>query len=62
MVTLYKRKGDEFLILYAVLKNKSKIILTYNAKEEADRAGMSVDSFIREILRINPQFERVYLR
>ena len=50
------------MILIAELYNRKKLILTYKAEKEADQAGMSVDEFIKEILKINPQFSRGYAK
>ena len=47
-------------LLYAEHKNSETYILSYDVERDAIIAHMTVDQFISEIKRLNPQFTRVY--
>ena len=50
---------------YPEAKGQSKgerVILSYNIEKELERNKMSIGDYVKETLRLNPDFERVYCR
>ena len=56
------------MILYAQLANQNKangvtsIPISYDVEKDAREKGLTIDEYLREVLELNPQFERVFCR
>ena len=56
------------MIMYAQLANQDKtkgitsIPLSYDVENDAREKGMTIDDYLKEVLELNPQFERVFCR
>lgn len=46
--------------LYADHKNGKTFILSNNIEDDASKADLTINEYIREIKRLNPQFSKVY--
>ena len=47
-------------LLYAEHQNGKKYILSFDVERDAIIAHMTIEQFISEIKRLNPQFTKVY--
>lgn len=56
------------MVVYAQLVNQDKttgissIRLSDNAEKDVVKSGLTVDDYLKKILELNPQFERVFCR
>ena len=53
------------MVLYAHLLGQDKrerIILSYHVESDLKEKNMTIDEYIIEIMKLNPQFDRVYCR
>lgn len=53
------------MIMYAQLTDhspKERIVLSYDIEKDVENSGMSLDEYIKKVLVMNPEFERVYCR
>ena len=54
------------MIMYAQLTNQDKtkgissVVLSYDVEADVEKAGMTVDEYLKETMMLNPQLERVY--
>jgi len=54
-----------FMIMYAQLighSPKERMVLSYDVEKDVANSGMSFDEYIKKVLVMNPEFERVYCR
>ena len=47
-------------LLYADHQNGKKYIISFNVENDALKANMTVEEYINEIKRLNPQLTKVY--
>ena len=53
------------MILYAHIEGQDKserVVLTYNVEQNLKKMSISIDEYFKEIMKLNPQFDRVYCR
>ncbi|MBC8556695.1 hypothetical protein [Jutongia hominis] len=53
------------MIMYAQLighSPKERMVLSYDVEKDVANSGMSFDEYIKKVLAMNPEFERVYCR